>query len=565
MELRQYVMVVWKRWWLVILTTVLAAAAALIGSLWATPVYRSTVTLEVIAGSDPAESAQQMERNVLAIAGTYVRQVPAPTVMEGVAARLGLALSPDEVAKFISASQVRDAGMLQISAEHADPQFARALAETTAEVFIEQRAAQQQARYATSLTELDAQVAELEGEIMRTRSAIAELGDPRNLSVYGRSELARLETQLSNNQTRLSILLNSTEQFRLAMARYSDYLAVFRPAELPRSPVSPQPLRSTALATVVGGMIGVGTAFLLDYLDDSIHTPEDARAALGVNVLGAVPAMKDDDEAAGWLPQAQPLSPTAEAFRDLRASLQYASLDVPLRTLLVTSTEPGDGKTFIATNLATAFALAGRKVLLMDADLRRPQIHRLWGEARSPGLSDTLVDLSQLQADEEEMDDAMVLRSIRPTHIESLFLLSAGTRVTTPAEMLNSETFQSLIGALLIHFDMIVLDTPPVLTVSDVTGPANSVDGVVLVTASGETSLPAAARAIDRIGSIGGNLLGLVVNRLTARSGGYYYHYYRYNYDDVYRDEQARGDNGASPGKQHTRRSVRAEEAQSRG
>ncbi len=235
--------------------------------------------------------------------------------------------------------------MIDISAEHTNPALAKALAETTAQVFIEQKEAQQQARYAASLTDLETQVDALEAEIMQTRGQIATLGDEADLGPTGKVELAHLQTQLSNDQTRLSVMLQSTEQFRLAMARYGDYISVFSPAELPTDPVSPQPLRNIALAVVVGGMIGVGTAFLLDYLDDTVHTPEDAREALGVNVLGSVPDV-GEDEAIGWLAQAQPLSPAAEAFRNLRTSLQYLSLDAPITTLAVTSTQPDEGKSF---------------------------------------------------------------------------------------------------------------------------------------------------------------------------------------------------------------------------
>ena len=167
------------------------------------------------------------------------------------------------------------------------------------------------------------------------------------------------------------------------MAHYTDYISVFSPAELPRGPFSPQPLRNTALALVVGAMIGVGVAFLLDYLDDTIHTPEDARQALGVNVLGALPDVAEE-EVVGWLTQEQPLSAIAEAFRNLRTSLQYVSLDAPLRTLLVTSSEPDEGKTFVASNLATAFALTGRESSSWSLYLRRSTLHPpLEGEARA--------------------------------------------------------------------------------------------------------------------------------------------------------------------------------------
>ncbi len=530
MELAQYAMVIWRRWGLVALTTVLAAGAAAGFSLTQTPIYRSSVTLEVQREGNPAENAYYTALNNEARANAYALQVTGPSVLARAAERLGL---PGEAARLrgmLAVSQTADTGMIEISARHPDPAMAKAVAEATGEVFIEEIKAQQESRYRTSLAELDAQIAALEARIADTQAAIVSYGNVDALTTAARAELAQLETQLTNDETRLRVMLQSTEQFRLAMAQYDDSVTVFSPAELPAAPVSPRPLRNTALATVVGGMIGVGTAFLLDYLDDTVHTPEDARAALGVNVLGAVPDV-EGKSTIGWLAQEEPLSTAAEAFRDLRTSLQYASLDAPLRTLLVTSTEPDEGKTFVAANLATVVALGGRRVLLMEADLRRPRIHKLWEETRAPGLTEALRASSDAQ---QEGRTISPVPFVRPTQVEGLCLMTSGAVVPTPAELLNSQTFQRMMAALQETFDLIVIDSPPVLAVTDAAVLTGTVDGVVIVTISGQTRLPSAARTIERVQSVGGNLLGLVINRMTARSGGYYYRYYGHGRDYIY-------------------------------
>jgi capsular exopolysaccharide synthesis family protein len=533
MELRQYVMIVWKRWWLIALTTVLAGVAAFTVSRLETPTYRATTTIEISSGADPAQDPYNAIRDAEAIATTYVLQITSPRVIEAVLERLELAMEADKVQRdILAATQVRQSSLVEISAVHANPALAQALANTTAEVFIEQQTAQQQARYAGPLAELDAQVTVLEEKIKASRTALANLGDQENLSPAGRVEAARLETELTNDQTRLSVLLNSTEQFRLEMTKSGDYISVFSPAQLPEAPFKPQTLRNTALALVVGGMIGVGTAFLLDYLDDTIHTPADAQAALGVNVLGTMPDV-NESETIGDLAASHPLLPAAEAFRSLRTSLQYASLDTPLRTLLFTSSAQGEGKSFMASNLATAFALTGKRVLLLDTDMRRPWVHRLWDAARTPGLTEALKAFADAGADGGDAL-AAVMDLVRPMDVEGLSLLTAGDKVSTPAELLNSQTFRSMLAALGKPFDMIVIDSPPILTVTDAAVIANHVDGVVLVTVSGETRLPMAARAIERITSVNGNLMGLVINRLSERSGGYYYRYYTYEQDYAY-------------------------------
>lgn len=556
MELRQYILIVWKRWWLIALTTLLAAGVAYGLASRATPLYRSSTTLEVERGvAEPGQNVYWTIQNNEALASTFVLQVTAPTVMEEVVSRLQLDMTAAEARGYVSANQVQESNMIQISVQHPNPALAQALAAATAQVFIEQKLAQQQSRYTESLRELEAQVAALEDDIMETRGQVAALGEPQDLDAYGRAELARLETQLANDQTRLSVLLQSTEQFRLAMTRYSDHISIFTPAALPEAPFSPQPLRNTALAAAVGGMIGVGTIFLLDYLDDKVHAPEDAQRALGVNVLGALPDVKVRSGALAW---ESPLSPVAEAIRNLRTSLQYASLDNPLRTVVVTSANPEEGKSFTAANLATAFAVNGKRVLLLEADLRRPKLHRLWEQDRRPGLVEALHTLSEAYNGQREDGagatvmgaeiEAVLAPYLRSTPVDNLSVLMAGDEVTTPAEVLGSQTFRQMVEGLLCCFDMIVIDTPPVLAVTDAAVLAPWVDGVVMVTASGQTRYPAAARAIERLLSVESNLLGLVVNRMTARSGGYTYYYYQYAQDYYRHDGAGGGANGRHNG-----------------
>ena len=541
MEIRRYLSIVLKYWWIIVLTTVLGAVAAYVYSSRQPPIYRSTTTLEVDRESDPRDQPYYVIMSSERVAETYVLQVTSSNVMEEVIARLGLDMSAEEVQGYVSAALVADTAMINVSATHTDPAFAQALADTTAQVFIRQKMAQQQSRYQDSLDELEAQVAELEASIMETQRAIAALGDPGSLSNYGKMELATLQTQLANDQTRLSIQLRSAEDFRLAMARYSNYVSVFKPAELPAAPIGPQTLRNTGLAAVVGAMIGVGVVFLLDYLDDTIHSPEEVQRELGINALGALP--KSEGREAGWIAAEAPLSAVAEAFRSLRTNFQYFSLDKPLRSLLITSAVPSDGKTFVASNLATVFALAGKKVLLLGADLRRARMHRLWEQAREPGLAEALTNLSGVLTQGQTPDFAFLeeLIQLHPTGVDGLYLLTSGAHVPNPSELLASQTFRLLLELLSEHFDLVVIDSPPVLAVTDAAVLASQVDGVALVVNSGESRLPAVARAIERLTSVDANILGVIVNRMTAGSGGYYYHYYYYQYDYQYGHDNGQG------------------------
>ena len=531
MELRQYFLVVWRRWWLILLTTIVAAGVAYGLGSRQVPIYQSTAVLEVDRGTSPSDDPYSVQRNSEIEAETYARQISADPVLVEVIALLEINWNPDTVEELLTIAQMPNTSMIQIGAVHTDPALAQALAQTTAEVFIRQKQAQQQARYQASLDELDALVSEMEQRIMDTRVQIVAMGDLEGLSPLASAELARLQTQLNNNQIRHNVLLQSAESFRLAMARSGNYISIFSWAELPQSPVGPLVMRNTALAAVVGGMIGVGIAFLLEYLDDTLHNPEEAQAALGMATLASIPELKDMEPRA-LITRKQPLHPVSEAFRNLRTSVQFANLDSSIRTLLITSPTPAEGKSFVAANLAVALAQGGKKVLLLDTDLRHPVAHRIMSTEKTPGLSDLLYAIS------EEGDKADRFAGVQVFHpagedLPTLSVLPAGKRVPNPAEVLGSQLFHDLLSWLRDRFDVVVIDSPPLLAVTDAAVVATQVDGVAMVLTAGETHQGAAIQALERLNSVGAKVLGLIMNRMSTERGGYYYYYYHhYPYGD---------------------------------
>jgi len=265
-------------------------------------------------------------------------------------------------------------------------------------------------------------------------------------------------------------------------------------------------------------VLGVSAAFLLEYLDDTIRSPEDVKQALPVGVLGALPRLKETDGQIPLVVAEHPLQPVSEAFRSLRTSIQFSSLDQPARTLLVTSPLPTDGKTFTAANLATVMAQGGSSVILVDADLRHPMLHRLFGLPKEPGLTAAL-----LSPDER----AAVLQQ---TEIEGLRVVTSGSRAPNPAELLASERMQQFVSWLTQEADVVIFDSPPVLAVTDAAVLSNLADGILLIVNCGETRKPAAAQAVERLTSVGGEVLGVVLNRLAPGGDSYYYYYYYYSY-----------------------------------
>ena len=532
LDLRKYWGVIWHRWWIISLCAVLAAASAFLWSKRQLPTYQSTVTLEVERVSDLYEQPYQAIISAEAIAGTYALELTSPKVVEEVVRRLEhLGLDVGEVRGLLNAQHMQETSLIELSVQHTDPRMAQILARTAAQVFIDQKTIQQQARYQDSLDELEMLIEKLENSIAETRAQMMDLETADSLSAYERAEMVRLESQLRNDQTRLNILLSSVEQFRLAMVRYGTHVTVFAPAELPREPVGPQVMRNTALATVTGGMSGIGAVFLLEYLDDRVHGPKDVQRELGINTLGTLPILKERDKS--WVAVERPLSLTTEAFRSLRTSIQFTNLDASVQTLLVTSPLPSEGKSYTAVNLATVMAQAGQSVLLLDADLRHPTVHDMLGVEKEPGLSDTMLALSMRN---DITFSAKKMRDFtKPTRLSKLSVLPGGTYVRTPAELLGSQLFQAFLDSLCEGWDMVIIDSPPVMAVTDPVIVSTMVDGVALVVDAGASRIPVVTQALDRLDEVNANILGVVINKMPERTADQYCQYYKY-YKNYYED-----------------------------
>ena len=521
MELRQFFAVIWKRLWLILLATVMVTGTTYYLSAISTPIYQATTTLEIDQGADPRSDPYSALRTGEMVAKTYVEQIQSPVLLREVQSQLGIGTS---VAGMVSAEQVRDTQLIRVSAESSDPALAQALADTTAQLFIERKTGQQQARFQAELANLESQIAAVETSIEETQKGIASLGDPMDpentsMPAFVRLELARLESHLTSDQTRLVILLKSGEDFRLAMARYTDNVTIFSPAGLPTSPVRPRTLLNTVLGAISGMVLGISMAFLLEYLDDTIRSPDDIKSALPVGVLGALPHLKGLNSQTSLVVADQPRQPASEAFRNLRTSLQFSSLDQPARTLLVTSPQATDGKTFIAANLAAVIAHGGQSVILVDADLRRPRQHSLFGMPKEPGLTTALLAPEERSA------------VLQETAVKGLRIITSGRHAPNPAELLASQRMRAFLSWLLEQADVVVFDSPPVLSVTDAAVLSNLADGTILVVNCGETRIPAAAQAVERLTSVKKNVLGVVLNRLAPSAGAYYYYYYYYSED----------------------------------
>lgn len=293
-------------------------------------------------------------------------------------------------------------------------------------------------------------------------------------------------------------------------------VAIVEPALRPDSPIRPQPRRNVALAFVLGAMLGVGFAFLAEYLDQTIKGREDVEELTGVPVLAAIP--KIDTHGSEVYIEKDSQSIGAEAFRKLRTSVQFLGVDHPVQTVLVTSPFAQDGKTTTALNLAVAFAQAGLRTIIVEADLRRPSIHKVFPSDGQRGLTTCLIGRVPLD------------QAILPTPVRNLSHVPAGSVPPNPAELLSSEHMADVLRQLRSRSDVVVIDAPPLLPVADASALAPRADGVLLVARAGTTQRDRLREASALVGKVGGRLLGIVLNYLKPEDSQYGYYYYGYTY-----------------------------------
>jgi capsular exopolysaccharide synthesis family protein len=295
-------------------------------------------------------------------------------------------------------------------------------------------------------------------------------------------------------------------------------------AELPRSPSSPNRRFNMTVGLLAGLGLGLCLGFLVEYLDNRIKTPDDIKTQLGLPPLGLLPVIRGVDSSRPFplITGAAPPS-LIEAFRTLRTNVMFSSAEPGLRSLVVTSTGPGEGKTLVSGNLAISLAEAGQRVLLIDADLRRPKQHELFGIKREPGLSNLLVG------------SAKASEVVRKTTVRGLYVLPAGRIPPNPVELVGSARFQDFLKSLPEHFDWVVLDTPPVMAVADASVIAHHVSGVAFVVGAEMVSRATAQAALEQLETARARLLGGVLNRVDLERQGYYYsHYHRKEYSRYY-------------------------------
>ncbi len=405
-------------------------------------------------------------------------------------------------------------------------------AELSATATLENQLAQQQ----IALSGLEARRTVLRDRMQQYQNDLNALPD-RSMA------LARLERTRGYAETMYRMVTEALQRTRIAERAELGYASIISRAERPAAPVSPKKTRNL-LAGFFGGLfLGTGLALMRYALDKRLYTPEDLHD-MGQNVIGVVPDMeavvKDEYGGADYVEQdgrrfatglaalLNPLSPASESFRHLRTNIQFSFPDTVVETLLVTSSNKGEGKTLTAANLAVVMAQAGRRTLLVDTDLRRPRVHKMLGLNREPGLVEHLFD--EQTAD---LAGAGPAGGGLATGIDHLHVLPAGQSVPNPAELLGSQSMRAFVEEAREHFDVIIFDTPPVLAATDAPLLSTQCDATIVVAQAAATRGPELDQTLKSLAGVGARVVGTLLNGFdTSMTYGYdyKYRYYAKNY-----------------------------------
>jgi polysaccharide biosynthesis transport protein len=523
MDLRRQIAILRAWLWLFIVSAILAGVAAFVVSGAMPKIYQAQNTLIVGQSLTAANPDYNQLLAAQRLSQTYASVVTTRPMAQRVIDKLGLHLSADQLLSEVKADAPANSALIYITVSDTDPGKAAQISNSLADELIAASPAIQ-GKAADLQKAIQANVDSTQAEITQTQSQIDDLTANSYRTAAQDQELQTLESRIVSLRATYAALLPNLN------SNSSNLLTIVEPAVAPLAPSSPKTLLNVILALVLGLLVAVGIAFLVEYLDDTITSSDEVQEVTGLPTLGVVPVMKGDSkrkELYRLETLLNPRSAVAETYRALRSNIEFACVDDPLRTLLVTSALPKEGKTTTAGNLAIVFAQAGRRVLLVDADLRKPGVHTLFNLPNQHGLT-TLF-----------RDEAATVASVsQETEVDKLRVITSGALPPNPAELLGSKRWHAILEHLKAEADLVILDSPPLQAVTDPALLAAVVDGTIYVVHARRTRRGAVRQGYAALARSGGKILGVAMNRLKQREYDQYYYAYSSYYNSYYGSDQ---------------------------
>jgi polysaccharide biosynthesis transport protein len=491
---RAYLQILRRRKWWVGLAAALGLAASLAFSLTAQKEYSATAQLLVQPSVDAsAVGVTQPQPVTQTDVETELQLVTSAPVQQAVRAELNGAPA-------VSAAEVGQTNVMAITATSAVPSQAALIANAYATAFVQYQQSVAQRNLANAEAQLRSQISSL----------------TQQLKPFRGNTTSPEASALLNQQ---AVLKEQLAQMQVSGAVDTGDVVLVTPAQTPTSPSSPKPTQDALLGLAAGLALGLGAAFLRDSLDDKLSSKEAAEHAGGAPVLAMTPVVTSWRQQPLVVTVADPTSPAAESYRSLRTSLQFVRQEGQIRSIVVTSPGAAEGKTATLANLGVVFAQAGERVVLVSCDLRRPRIGAFFDLDEQDGLTSVLLG-------ERTLEQVLVPVAGH----DRLTLLPAGPVPPNPAELLNGAWARDIFVSLSDRFDLVLIDSPPVLPVTDAAILSRYADATLMLAAAGQTRRGDLHRAVEKLDQVGTRILGLVLNKVSRQTGRSYGYSYGYGY-----------------------------------
>jgi capsular exopolysaccharide synthesis family protein len=527
LQLREYLAVLRARRASVIATAGITLAAALFVSLRMTPMFTSTAKVLV----KPITANQQLLSGTSTITlnlDTESQLVRSAVVAKLAADKMGSAIAPHTLIQHLGVSVPSNTEILEISDSDPSPIRAQRAAQAFADAYLEFKRSEALATYKSVSSSIQGEINDLQQKLDKAQYTSQHSSEGSTVKQRADSDISLLSNQIALLRNQMASLTTLD----------IDPGAIVQRANLPEAPSSPNHLLNAALGLFVGLALGVGLAFLRERLDDRLRGRDDLEEHLGSPTLVVIPKISEwkSPEVARLVAIEDPRGPAAEAYKTLRTSVLFAAAQRELKSIMVCSAEAGEGKSTTAANLAVVLAQAGKRVVLVSGDLRKPRIARFFQP--HGGATETDIGLSTVLTGETSLQDAL-----QPSGVENLWLLTAGPVPAQPAEMAQSSAMAVLVDALRQAADLTIIDSAPTLVVTDAAAMAPHVDGVLFVADASRTTRGAVTRARVQLEHVGAVMVGAVLNNFDpSKQGAYSYEPYRYVYHYRYAEPALEND-----------------------
>jgi capsular exopolysaccharide synthesis family protein len=518
-DMQEYIGLLLKWWWIPLLGAMLGVGVGYMMSRSETPIYEAKATL--IIGNFVLQS-RNPDTGELAtsqtLAQSYAEIITREPILRATAESLGTNINWISLKNKVSGRLVPNTQLFELRVVDGDPLMAKNLADELARQLVFQSPTnlneEQQAQHDFVKMEL----AELQESIIRLREEIRNKETALDLEVTTEG-IQKKQADIDFLRARLSALQNNyASLLSYSQENQVNQLTIIEPATIPTNPINTNnPKRRALQGGAIGLALALGIIFLIDYFDNTVKTTDDIEQLLNLPTLTAVGYSEAVNPGNYTVVNRGVFSPLAESYRILRTNLQFANPELSLNTLLVTSSVAGEGKSITATNLAIVMAQADKQVILVDADLRRPMLHKAFKIPNRFGLS------TLLQHQGPALETMLVQRKVH-----NLRVLSSGPPPPNPTELLGSRQMEKLIAQLRDLADVVIIDSPPLLALTDARVLAIQVEATILVIEAGRTQSRVCQRAKDMLAQVGVEPLGVVLNKFKPKRTVDEYHYSYY-------------------------------------